>query len=343
VLGVLARLWKSETLATLFWGNSAANFYLTDNAYYRQWLASTASSNGAATYQMLTNSHIWSIAASGTAGDPITFTQAMTLDASGNLLVGKTTTAFGTQGIRLEGSNGKIEITRDNNVPFALNRLTSDGDLIHFYKAGAIMGVIGVANGDNLYIASDDTTDVGLKFDGDANAIYACTATGAIRDNAVILGDPAVRFKDLYLSGSVYLGGTTSANALDDYEEGVWTPVLNRTTLGTVTYTLQTGYYVKIGRVVYVWGKVTWSNISSVGSGNNYISGLPFSAGTGQANGWANFGGSSGVATNPVLAGLFYNQTVYLRKSANILADGNIGEDYNNSGTFGFNGMYNIL
>ena len=32
------------------------------------------------------------------------------------------------------------------------------------------------------------------------------------------------RFKDLYLSGGVYLGGTGSANQLDDYEEGTWTP-----------------------------------------------------------------------------------------------------------------------
>jgi hypothetical protein len=37
-----------------------------------------------------TNAHSWYIAPSGTAGDPITFTQAMTLDASGNLLVGTT-------------------------------------------------------------------------------------------------------------------------------------------------------------------------------------------------------------------------------------------------------------
>ena len=34
------------------------------------------------------------------------------------------------------------------------------------------------------------------------------------------------RFKDLYLSGGVYLGGTGAANKLDDYEEGTWTPTL---------------------------------------------------------------------------------------------------------------------
>ena len=41
-------------------------------------------------YALGGNQHEWYIAPSGTAGDAITFTQAMTLDASGNLLVGVT-------------------------------------------------------------------------------------------------------------------------------------------------------------------------------------------------------------------------------------------------------------
>ena len=49
-------------------------------------------------YQLETNTHVWYTAASGTAGNAITFTQAMTLDASGNLLVGTTTNAS-TDGI----------------------------------------------------------------------------------------------------------------------------------------------------------------------------------------------------------------------------------------------------
>jgi hypothetical protein len=344
-LGVTPSAWSSGKVLEIgntgnsIWGNSAANFYLTENAYYNSgW--KYASSNGAATYQMLTNSHIWSIAASGTAGDAITFAQPMTLDASGNLLVGKTSQGFGTSGTEIRADDS-LYVTRTDTTAF-FNRLSTDGDIVKFYKDSSTVGSI-ASSGDSGIIVG--TTDVGLRFRNQSAgaAIFPRELDDTALDNAVDLGTSGSRFKDLYLSGSVYLGGTTSVNALDDYEEGTWTPVLNRTTLGTVTYTLQTGYYVKIGRVVYVWGKVTWSNISSVGSGNNYISGLPFSAGIGQANGWPNFGGSSGVATNPVLAGLFYNQTVYLRKSANILADGNIGEDYNNSGTFGFNGMYNIL
>ena len=40
------------------------------------------------------------------------------------------------------------------------------------------------------------------------------------RDAATDLGASGGRFKDLYLSGGVYLGGTGAANKLDDYEEG---------------------------------------------------------------------------------------------------------------------------
>jgi hypothetical protein len=69
--------------------------------------------------------------------------EKMRLDSSGNLLVGKTTTAFDTQGIRLEGSNGKIESTRNGNVVMALNRLSSDGTIVEFAKDGTTVGSIG--------------------------------------------------------------------------------------------------------------------------------------------------------------------------------------------------------
>ena len=133
---------------------------------------------------------------------------------------------------------------------------------------------------------------------------------------------------------------SSNANTLDDYEEGTWTPTIFGTALGTVTYTSQDGKYTKIGRVVYLTCQVAWSNITNVGSGDNRIQGLPFSAGTSQTNGGATFYSSDGIATNPVLAGLFYTTEIYLRKSANILASTNISEAYNNSGSFAFNGYY---
>jgi hypothetical protein len=51
------------------------------------------SANTAGKYQV-TEAHKWFTAPSGTAGDAISFTQAMTLDASGNLLVGETARAY---------------------------------------------------------------------------------------------------------------------------------------------------------------------------------------------------------------------------------------------------------
>jgi hypothetical protein len=59
---------------------------------------------------------------------------------------------------------------------------------------------------------------------GGTKAVVPADEAGII-DNDVSLGVSTHRFKDLYLSGGVYLGGTGAANYLDDYEEGTWTPV----------------------------------------------------------------------------------------------------------------------
>ena len=77
---------SSTGVATRFSGNSYNN---GTNFIYK------ASSVAACLYEMNAGEHRFSVAPSGTAGNVITFTQAMTLDASGNLLVG-TTSAGGS-------------------------------------------------------------------------------------------------------------------------------------------------------------------------------------------------------------------------------------------------------
>ncbi len=81
---------------------------------------------------------------------------------------------------------------------------------------------------------------------------------------------------DLTLSGGVYLGGTGSANKLDDYEEGTFSPIISGgTSAGTVTYNTRIGQYTKVGNLVTVWMNINWS--SGNGSGSLMVKGLPFS------------------------------------------------------------------
>ena len=91
--------WKALQIGS-FGGFFATNTgayasYLGNNAYYNagwKYIASTA----AVHYEMAggDGAHRWYNAPSGTAGNAITFTQAMTLDASGNLGIGTTSPAY---------------------------------------------------------------------------------------------------------------------------------------------------------------------------------------------------------------------------------------------------------
>jgi hypothetical protein len=77
---------------------------------------------------------------------------------------------------------------------------------------------------------------------------------------------------------------SSDANTLDDYEEGTWTPTIRASSTNpTVSYSVQAGVYIKIGRQVTVYGRIQTASISG-GSGNAWIGGLPFSA-TGVSSG----------------------------------------------------------
>ena len=70
----------------------ARTIEITSNAYNNSGWKYQATDKATLYYQY-DGGHAWSTAASGTAGNAITFTQAMTLDSSGNLLVGTTTSS----------------------------------------------------------------------------------------------------------------------------------------------------------------------------------------------------------------------------------------------------------
>ena len=177
--------------------------------------------------------------------------EAMRIDSSGNLLVGKTAVDSTVAGVAARGV-GDLYLTRSGSVPLILNRLSNDGELIQFRKSSATVGSIGNV-GNNLYYSggSNLTYSTGLLMKGasasNTRVIVPADDSGTELDAKVSLGRDVSRFKDLYLSGGVYLGGTGAANKLDDYEEGTWTPTISSGTISAAD-----ARYVKIGSQVTV-------------------------------------------------------------------------------------------
>jgi len=124
------------------------------------------------------------------------------LDTSGNLLVGKTAVDLATQGAEIR-SDGVIIGTKAGNI-LELNRLTSDGDLAHFRKDGAIAGRIGVDYGTEFYMGGG-----GAGFYLNSASIRPTTGgdAGTLSDNTHDLGSVSTRFKDLHLSGTANIFG----------------------------------------------------------------------------------------------------------------------------------------
>jgi hypothetical protein len=166
-----------------------------------------------------------------------TVAERMRIGASGNLLVGKTSSDLGvTAGIELNGQYDVGYFTRSGDKPLVVNRLSSDGTIIDFRKDGTTVGSINSTQG-RLAIGNGDT---GLKFSSSDNAIMPFNvATNANRDDGVDLGYSTIRFKDLYLSGTVTADGLTVDGGtikLDgNYPVGSRNVALGDTALDSVT------------------------------------------------------------------------------------------------------------
>jgi hypothetical protein len=74
---------------------------------------------------------------------------------------------------------------------------------------------------------------------------------------------------------TIQLGGSGSANALSDYEEGTFTPNFTATGGGEASYTSREGSYTKIGRIVVAHVRIQISAKNAL-SGTVQINNLPF-------------------------------------------------------------------
>ena len=221
---------------------------------------------------------------------------AITIDSSESVLIGKSVDTLATSGTALF-ANGQIDSSVDGNYVAKFNRKTSDGTIIELRKdTTGIVGSIDTFYG-NVMIGKAS----GAKIAFDNTIIYSTNDAGSTVDNSYDLGSASSRFKDLYLSGGVYLGGTGSANKLDDYESGSFTANGNWAT--------NNNKYIKVGNLVTIT-----MDLVGPASGSHSQFNLPFTCNATSAIGvYTTFVGFSGGRTYPtaVAAG----SVCYLRQN----------------------------
>ena len=202
----------------------------------------------------------------------------MILDSSGNLLVGKSAVAVSSVGAELRDGASDYAVTGVSSAQAAalFGRNSNDGDIIRLRKDNAAVGSIGVRDGTSLYIESTASNRTGLDLTGGVLPRYG----GSLSNGQTDLGAASYRFKDLYLSGGVYLGGTGSANKLTDYESGTFQTNISTETSGTITIQSNndTLAYTKVGRLVTITGMVSVTSTGSAVGTFIQLNNLPFTS-----------------------------------------------------------------
>ena len=183
---------------------------------------------------------------------------------SKDLATGNSTAYVETAGDTMSGA---LTVDATAATVLTVDRATSDGSIIDVQKDGTSVGSIRSLSGDITIDGPSEHT--GLRFEA---ADITPRHNGSASNNYTNLGTASSRYKNLFLGGGVYLGGTGEANKIEDYEEGTFTPSF--VTGGTLS--VNNAKYIKIGRLCYVGFYI--HNIANIPNNGSLaeITGFPF-------------------------------------------------------------------
>jgi hypothetical protein len=194
-VGVNGSVWANKTTADTNIVGIGSNQFLNSGATNRLYI-----SNGFATrYEQAVGAHSWFTAASGTAGNAISFTQAMTLTADGNLAIGTTSANIsgggaGSQALTLSASasarNAIIELrgtrTSADQVSSYIrsfsNSAVTPGVDLQFYRGTADTDgflTIATSNTERLRIAANGAFGLSGANYGTSGQVLTSGGSGA--------------------------------------------------------------------------------------------------------------------------------------------------------------------
>ena len=210
-------------------------------------------------------------------------------DGSGNDIILQSN---GSTLVTVDGSNSRVGIgTATPSQPLEVRKDQNGNTVAQIYNATAgtgAMAQVRVKSNSGLGILAnldDGYSSTGIYQAGTTTLFAASASTGGLllgteSDHPIRFYQGAAEKCRITSAGLTFGGDTAAANALDDYEEGTWTPAYSATGL-SVSYNTQVGKYTKIGRLVTVSMVLVISSSSGNSASESIkVTGLPFTAGS---------------------------------------------------------------
>jgi hypothetical protein len=214
------------------------------------------------------------------AADTIAFTEggveAMRIDSSGRVGIGTSSPSSTNSGLDISSGGLSLIVGANLNSNARTNSTDKYSRIGSYHYTNAEEPVA-------LLTSLSDSTNNFLTVGGGTNALNAATTIQfyTAANNTTTTGTERARItSDGYFrmagGGIQFNGDTAAANALNDYEEGTFTPRASDSSDNTST--AGAGEYVKIGSLVYIMLNI--NDISSFPqlAGTFEIKGLPFTA-----------------------------------------------------------------
>jgi hypothetical protein len=187
-LGVTPSAWSGVKALQVGSGASlvdfgSSNVLVGSNLYFDGSNNRYINTDSASYYQQNNGAHAWATAPSGTAGNAISFTQAMTLDASGRLGVGATSPATGVQ-IRGTTTN-ELSVLRITNTTGGLSnadfdlRANNDG-AVQLRMYGAYPMQFFTSNAERMRLDSSGNLGLGVSPSAWGSNYKAVEVSGAV-------------------------------------------------------------------------------------------------------------------------------------------------------------------